>query len=254
MHILFGISKFICACLLSGFLLVTSHNDPSRSKSELSIDAIKVNASNLTITSFLYNPSHFKSDWVDRIFGSKSVFYSARKMDYLAEVPLSFDEVGDRFTNIKKSFVLPEYAVWPPCSVEMLGFVKINSTFALERTQAVFGTAIISVSNATYTEVWDCFYRPLFENWRRERDAVPIQYFWSLLFYCPALRAEESCATIAKLMADRETVPVTVRMDSPVSRRQEKGHWFNAFDARVLNRDAVIRFVPSKSVLMSSYA
>jgi len=194
----------------------------------------------LTITSFLYNPSHSKSDWIDRIFGAKSVFYKDDRVDsFLSEKRLYREEIESRFRDIKTVFRLPEYAIWPPCSIEMLGFVRTNHIFVLERTEPVFGLATVSISNSTYVEKWKCFYRPLFENWRQEHKWVKL-HFWALTFYCPAFRAEDSCAIISELMSKKKTVSIDVNMESTVPNTKKTSQWHNSFNARILDREIIV--------------
>lgn len=89
-----------------------------------------------TVTSFIYNSiysSKPNSDWVDRMFGSKSVFYTARTEGgkeyhppFLDDEPLTTTEQSMSFINISSLLNLPPQSIWPRCSIEILGFVKLG--------------------------------------------------------------------------------------------------------------------------------
>lgn len=96
-------------------------------KTEHTLESINIHPTKLTISSVLYNPTSVYSDWVDRLFGSKSVFYVfGDGVGVLDEILLTKEEVFNRIINTSTVFRLPEYAIWPPCSFEMLGFAYIG--------------------------------------------------------------------------------------------------------------------------------
>lgn len=201
------------------------------------LQSIIANSRELTITSFLYNPTSAYSAWVDHVFGSKSVFYGDKFVpNVLGEVPLSEEEVRNRFTNISDTFALPDYALWPPCSIELLGYVPldIQKPFmaGTGRDKPIFGNGVVHISNSILNESWNCFYRPNYENWRTEQQ-VSAPNYWAVIFYCPAQNAETSCANMEKLYFEEKTRLITVDMNL------EHGNWKTSFSANVVSKDTV---------------
>lgn len=91
------------------------------------IEKIHAQPNSLTVTSFIYNPTSVQSEWIDRIFGSKSVFYTKDFVpSFLRSHVVGFDEADARFRNISNVFKLPEFALWPPCSIEVLSYVHLG--------------------------------------------------------------------------------------------------------------------------------
>lgn len=94
-----------------------------------SIENIIINASALTITSIMHNPTTARSEWVDRILGHKSVFQSKHNGNkFLSRKEISFEEITLRNDHMKKRMQLPDYAIWAPCSIELLGFVLLDES------------------------------------------------------------------------------------------------------------------------------
>ena len=105
--------------------------------------------SNLTITSVLYNPTSHVSDWVDGMFGSKGVFYSkANVNDFFMRGPLTEIELKDRSEHFQKRFSLPNYALRPSCSIELLGYVLSEENGAFDkrmRQELYIGSATVNI-------------------------------------------------------------------------------------------------------------
>jgi hypothetical protein len=144
-------------------------------------------SSNLTITSILYNPTIQKSSWIDSIFGSRAFFYDFKKNEQAYDKrSLSMEEKSNHTKNFQKHFKLPEYALKSACSLELLGFAKIFKQGLFhpnDKKKLLIGDASIVIEDRSID--WRCFYRPLFENWRRE-TVLTEPNFWSLFMFCPA--------------------------------------------------------------------
>lgn len=142
---------------------------------------------NLTITSVLYNPTSHVSDWVDKIFGSKAIINKKNDFGYdLGPQPLSDSEIIDRFSRFHRNFALPHYALWPVCSLELLGFVLNSEDGQFSpsiRYGAFVGNATVIIEDRQID--WNCFYRPVYENWREEKNYSKPNY-WGVMFFCPS--------------------------------------------------------------------
>lgn len=169
---------------------------------------------NLTMTSIIYNPTSHMSEWVDKIFGSKGIFYEKNAQNIMDEKDLTADEINYRSRHFKSRFSLPNYAIRPSCSIELLGFVKVDELgdFTSKiRRELFIGDATLKIQRRSI--LWKCFYRVLFENWRRDtKNAEP--NFWSVLFYCPAPNIEACRILEGKLKDDDITDNESPKMTS----------------------------------------
>lgn len=94
---------------------------------ESTIKDIRPSPETVTITSFHYNPTSAYSSWVDRIFGSKSIFHTETFVEsFFDESVMSLNEQQKIFQNVSEVFELPANALWPSCSIEMLGYVVLG--------------------------------------------------------------------------------------------------------------------------------
>jgi len=116
---------------------------------------LSINASGLSITSFLWNPTPAKSEWVDRIFGGKAVYHNRTSGHTpLQRAELSLFEVEARTRIFEKGFRMPEHGIWPTCSFELLGFGLLEADFPIKgeskagNTPAV-GNAFLKIEGAT---------------------------------------------------------------------------------------------------------
>jgi hypothetical protein len=155
---------------------------------------------NLTITSVLYNPTSHVSDWVDKIFGSKAIINKKNDYGYnLGPRPLTDSEIVDRYIRFKRNFALPHYALWPACSLEFLGFVANSEDGQFSpsiRYGAFVGNATVVIKERSID--WRCFYRPVYENWREEKNYSKPNY-WGVIFFCPSPNSTE-CSNLEQSM------------------------------------------------------
>jgi hypothetical protein len=162
----------------------------------------------LTLTSFRPNmPGSPPSEWIDRIFGSRAV----HNRDLLSR---NRDNVSNEaFTSFRENFQLPPNAINPPCSVEILGSVRLNQEkpfIAMNRQQLIVGNASMTLGLAT--EPWPCYYRPSFERWRHAK------FYWSVFIYCPAL-SETACQSLS---TTKRSIRGVVNMDLETTIWQSK--------------------------------
>ena len=105
--------------------------------------------SNLTLTSIIYNPTSHLSEWVEKIFGSKGIFHNkVSPGGILDETDLTAEEIIYRSQHFKSRFSLPHYAIWPSCSFELLGFVRVNELGYFNsriRQEAFVGDALLQI-------------------------------------------------------------------------------------------------------------
>lgn len=92
-------------------------------------------------------------------------------------------------SSLSNPFQLPDYAVNPDCSYEILGYVKLKdrSPFShYARNIPIVGVSPMVISHSSVT--WNCFYRPMTENWRVSK------MYWSVFFFC-ATPDKDVCKT-----------------------------------------------------------
>ena len=105
---------------------------PSRggySQAHQTVKEINVNSSGLTVSSFSYNPTAVHSEWINRLLGHQSIFQSKKSgavNEFLGKEDLSYEEINSQSENIQSNFQLPPYAIFAPCSIEMLGYVVLD--------------------------------------------------------------------------------------------------------------------------------
>lgn len=136
-----------------------------------------MNPRGLSIFSFRRNfVGRNESDWVERLFGPKAIFN------------ISEDEGGPKLPELREmfrnAFHLKFPVKKPACSMELLGFVRIDKeepfTLSSRLKQILFVGEAEVVMNDSF-EKWTCMYRSMTENWRNSYS------YWPIFFYCPAL-------------------------------------------------------------------
>jgi hypothetical protein len=136
-----------------------------------SITKYSIHHDGLSILSIRRNvPGANISDWVDKLFGSAMI-----RDKELSPGNITFPNG----TSLSNPFQLPDYAINPNCSFEILGFVKLRdytpfSHYVKDKTIVGVAPMVISHSSAT----WNCFYRPMTEDWRVSK------LYWSVFFFC----------------------------------------------------------------------
>jgi hypothetical protein len=161
---------------------------------------INFNPSGLTITSFMRRTGRHSS-WVDHIFGNRSVFNSPKEPGALThrQDGATAADIALRHENVRKVFTFPPEAETADCSVEMLGFVPLDKHRPFKegrRDKPIFGSATLQVpSTPKNSNVWNCFYRAVYEQWRLETD-LSKPNFWAVLFYCPAQDSAKDCPVL----------------------------------------------------------
>ena len=152
-----------------------------------SLDQKSINNTGLSITSFKFNPSSTSSEWIDRRFGSKSVFHPVRSISkVLSSSRLTNEEIIHRSSLIHSQFHLLPAHEWPICSIELLGFGLLGLEYPLLENlrfkQPSFGNGTLLFLKKKIP----CYYRALYENWRLDSEFT-VPNFWSVVFYCPIL-------------------------------------------------------------------
>lgn len=219
------------------------------------IPNINVNNDTLTITSFQYNPNAATSEWVDRIFGTKSIFYPNRSYrEILSNKELSHDEIIGRSTKVKDIFELPTYGYWPFCSVELLGFALIDIEDPLREsfrtTLPSFGRSLLKLS-AILKKSIPCFYRGLYENWRFYSTYTRPNY-WAVVFYCP-VQNKTTCTDLNSYV--KRTNNHAVKFELVMELHRSK--WKTSFTAKLqqhrrLQFNSTASYMKSSSILTNS--
>lgn len=225
-----GLHRFVFHVLLTIVqLCIADMNDQSvRVETEREFN-------NLTITAILFNPTTSHSQWVDRIFGFKSVFYPT---SHTSSDPLSEEEILMRHTSFQNIFQLPPQALYPPCSIELLGYaaLEIADPFMSKsrHINASVGESFLMTEQllSGFVIIWSCYYRPVYENWRFESSALD-KHFWTVLFFCIPPRTAEndarrSCRDFGTLVDGAKTDYVDFNLSLHL---QGQVHWVTSFSA-----------------------
>lgn len=179
-----------------------------------SLHQLSMNPNGLSITSFIFNPTQTTSPWVDRILGSKAVYHNRSSgHSPLFRDPLSPTEIKARTDLFRRVFQLPQTAIMPACSFEILGFGRLEvdlpfkENFKYGNTPSV-GKAELKIDKINTT--WPCFYRGVYENWRYESENTKPN-FWSVLMYCPAPQQIKSCDEVRVLVDSRRNLKTRLK-------------------------------------------
>lgn len=169
---------------------------------------MSINANELTISSLIVNPTIKHSSWIKNLFGSKSRFwYKTPKNEVDSPGKLSNTEknTGKRFVNEFIRNKLPDYAYTSTCSIEILGFVKLNEKqpFYLNNKYKYPPTGYGQIRIYNNNELskaylyWTCSYRALYDNWRDGETPSTEPNYWPILLYCypPQLKVIKESTT-----------------------------------------------------------
>ena len=174
-----------------------------------SIENITPNPAGLTVASFRYNPTHKLSDWYTSIFGNESVWYNVSQQSppwMAGAATLGFSKMGElkKYGNrlVREGLNIPDFQrKSTPCSIEILAFGRVDLEAPMMREWRDLGPVLghgslqwqrkhdLSASNAgisgSHSHVTiKCYWRALFENWRKQ-NAWTAPNFWAMLFFCP---------------------------------------------------------------------
>lgn len=83
-----------------------------------------VNSTAISITSFAYSPSKKPPEWVEKVLGPQAVFWQV-KGEYFA-LPGGEAAVAGARDRWRRHMVLPDDALLPSCSVEMIGYARLG--------------------------------------------------------------------------------------------------------------------------------
>lgn len=201
-----------------------------------SLHTLAVDPKGLSLTSFLYNPTATYSPWVQRHFGQKAVYHNRSSGNSaLQRDPLTLGEIRSRQELFRRAFTLPDDAVQPLCSIEMLGYGLLDVDFPLKenvkhgQTPSV-GKASLDIDKINTT--WPCVYRAVYENWRFETEYTKPNY-WSLLFYCYPPQQSVSCDNLRMLVDSRRSLTTRMKgsIEAKMTMHLRKIHWTQRFTA-----------------------
>ena len=141
----------------------------------------------LTVTSFVFKSHNASSsEWVNRLFGSKAVY--------------NLKDLHENSTaSFRSLFVLPKDALHSKCSLELLGFAKLelHNPFLSSSNGTHIGNAFVVLAQPS--SLWSCFYRGAHENWRYHRS------YWPVFFYCPA-PSPTACNKLRRIPPEKNLV------------------------------------------------
>lgn len=158
----------------------------------------------MSITSLCFASRSRPPDWVDRLLGSRAVFWntSIDKSNEEYRAPGALLEIPSAMARFRSQFQLPFDAEWPECWIEMLGFARIKPNAPPFRgrfdrnKQPSIGEAILEQKSEVAGRgggKWRCFYRAMYENWR-QMDHLGARGLWATMFYCiPASAGTHTC-------------------------------------------------------------
>lgn len=156
---------------------------------------MSINANELTITSLILNPTIKHSSWIKSLFGSKSRFWYKtpnNEVDSPEKLSNTEKNTGKRLVNEFIRNKLPDYAYSSTCSIEILGFVKLNEQqpFYLNNKYKYPPTGYGQIHIYNNNELskaylyWTCSYRALYDNWRDGESSSTEPNYWPILLYC----------------------------------------------------------------------
>jgi hypothetical protein len=182
-----GVDIVVVASKIHGHLMATS-----------SLQRIVVDTKGLSVTSFKFNEKNKYSSWVDNLLGYKGIVRAWG----------SISSIESRISYFNSEFKLPSYSVWPPCSIEILGYIKLDMDEPLKfptlekvRDFHVSRNATLNITmNTKKIETWQCFYRLMKEEWRGSDQYRPT------FFFCPAPAQFGSCNQVLDAVSEVITV------------------------------------------------
>lgn len=184
-----------------------------------SVPVFNTSSGLLTITGFSYNQNSVYSEWVSRLLGEKSVFHSKHTdfqvqfYEFLSKDPLTEKEIHDRHENVHRVFTLPHFAVNPLCSIETLGFIKLDEEMPfklkgrLDTIKPLIGQGYLTFS----THIFHCFYRGVYENWRMESSFTKPNY-WAVLSMCVLPPSVKSCSMVDEYLKSNPSVQIQLSL------------------------------------------
>jgi hypothetical protein len=163
-----------------------------------SLKRIVVNTKGLSVTSLKFNEKNKYSSWVDNLLGYKGIVRAWG----------SISSIESRISYFNSEFKLPSYSVWPRCSIEILGYIKLDmdeplkfSTLEKVRDFHVSRNATLKITmNTKKIETWQCFYRLMKEEWRGSDHYRPT------FFFCPVPAQFWSCNEVLDAVSEVLTV------------------------------------------------
>eukprot|EP01036_Dinobryon_divergens_P042462 gene42462-56430_t len=163
-----------------------------------SLQRIVVDSKGLSVTSFKFNEKNKYSSWVDNLLGSKGIAPAWGRIS----------SIESRISYFNSEFKLPWYSVWPPCSIEILGYIKLDmdeplkfSTLEKGRDFHVGRNATLNITMSTKEiETWECYYRLMKEEWRGSDQFRPT------FFFCPAPAQFGRCNQVLDAVSEVLTV------------------------------------------------
>lgn len=180
-----------------------------------SLRRFDVQNSSLTITSFQFNPTSTSSEWIDRIFGSKSIFYPNRALNkIISGDPLTKEETTLGISIASKTFSLPADIIWPACSIELLGYSLLGVSHPISEearsSGPSFGHGRLRLALPHKDWGITCYYRALYENWRPESSYTSPNY-WATVIFCPVKNAG-ICERLGVARQQDEVIPMEIEI------------------------------------------
>mmetsp|Transcript_4715 Transcript_4715/g.10607 ORF Transcript_4715/g.10607 Transcript_4715/m.10607 type:complete len:586 (+) Transcript_4715:69-1826(+) len=167
----------------------------------------------LTVTSYKFNPTAIKPDYVDKLLGRESVFhYTKREADNQLNIakPLSADEIRKRSEPIQKAMgaQLSAGMLHAECSMDILAYALLDKEYPFlvsnKHKRPAIGLGELTFSpqgaEAALSE-WNCSYRGTYDNWRQGESALTAPNYWPVFIHCfpdPEGRDDHSCSSFAE--------------------------------------------------------
>lgn len=207
-----------------------------------SLQQLFINSSSLSITSFKYNPTSATSDYIENIFGPKSIFLP-KDTDSKKRRRKNSHQVVDDFIDIGRRKVLNSVnisTVNPKCSLELLGFgvLELDDPFTLKfrHDNPSIGIGELTLHDVENNdqqrisiEVNSCRYRGLYENWIKDSidSSNELKSYWSTVIFCP-IHDQNTCTMLNNHveMNFNPIIPITVELQLHHSK------WYGNFSTK----------------------
>jgi hypothetical protein len=168
----------------------------------------------LTVTSYKFNPTAIKADYVDKLLGRESVFYYTSRDDdddlHIAK-PLSADEIRNRSEPIQRAMgaLFPKGMLDAECSMDVLAYALVDKHYPFllsnKHKRPAMGLGELTFSaegdaDAALT-TWSCSFRGTYDNWRSGEYAYTAPNYWPVFIHCfpnSDRRDNHSCSSFAE--------------------------------------------------------
>ena len=190
--------SIIVICLINQIMTANLNNFDSRMATKFdrgTLDYFELNDTQFFISSFQFNPSDSFSPWVQRIIGENALHFNAS--EFTVHWFYRKAELRMKMKAFQKRLQLPTSTFSPSCSIEMLGFILLNtdpeSQFYWNNNHDYPITGLGDVKFNDFdssSETTRCYYRSLYDIWRPAATLETAPNYQTVYIFCPIFKAD----------------------------------------------------------------